>query len=1682
MDDEANALRGNAAPAAPGLDSRLWPIPPMVGAEPNPGVITDDWILSQVVFDEDAEAPIPAAVLQIEDGPPLEEAEVPPNQVPSSISPTIPFVALQIEDRAAHHAAHPEPAQSWSLTWDQFDQLLGSGSQATPPDFGRLDFNSGASVSVGNLDFQFLFDADWRSQPSRMGGPVDALPTHEPTQGFPHDGESDPIEDFSPSHVAGSAQREAGKRAIEDWPQIAGLPPVSGSSDVDIIDDRPSPADMDFIPDAVSSHLSGTRDRNADRYNAGPNPSLSSGTRGRDASRYNAGSNPPDRTSDTGRSDAGRETAGPNPSSSSSRSHAGLFAAFNRRQTRKESASDVIDLEEQSSHGTSDGSEQDTPGIGSTPFDLLDIPFHQPPRRGNEDDETIPGILDVIDEAEVTPERRTTSLPPSRVAKVLSPKPLNDDVAQRLDLTQPNPDQAQLRGSSSFDNVSGQTGTDSRATKRSSESPERREAALRLRSNPPAHHDPIDIPIHSAGSGLSSNAPMSEKETDDGINSTPRNRRHGLSTVAPGHGGLPSNQPVNDSLVPAFFQIGTPGCTPDREENRRGDHDADSRPAPSASTSGGHPVASELQRLLLAIHNEIKGCKAEIQGCRTEIRSCRDDINACVGEIKKINNRVDAFEKKVESSFSAVAGTLSKHEAKFRDFHEWIARSEKAMSERFKMYDERSDSIAISAAELREQAESLENAKVQLLRFSEIGALEAEIRRIKDEVEANSRSVIDIEGTISRERTIRGNVETYIQHLVPATDLKQFSDRVSGTLNENSQKQEEFKLQISRIAKCVKDLHDRSLGPNPRDMQEQFMKLVLRVNEINMQIAELREQPHAACGSSNVGAASTAGTGTWEKSGDTDPLTQGRAPRGSPPRDARTVSSARPSPPPPPSGPPPPSPSPPIFGRDPSRTRAIARAAGAAPDNRARCAHEEPGHPQHREPRYPCRSCGKSVCENCFDHDCNSCFKCSDQFPRCRACRGRGGRHGLVRCLICKDEYCDQHIASPDDVRRFGSSVRPICLGCLRADPDGKTKHRGPSAGPGGADCVPDHEQRDGTAPDPGSRPSRGDPSHRSPEPHQGNSGFCSHAGAAGPMPPRAMSSPVVGRAVPRGTTNTYPGCSPTGGIFTGQVEHGTSQGIIRGRYGPDTAVTNQQNSQPHHGVQDNPGGSNGFSLPPGLGKGVHGASGVGGIGAPDLRRSSAEERVCPRCNINVKTSIPGTPPCFQTCSLCRTSLCAACCPPSSGSCSLCAISIGRDGVLPPHIFGQATRPPLTSLPSEANKCANIELEKEPAPHELRDWIISTREIVSNAFSYDSPYAMSWVMSVENASAIEELDEECLYPILDNRFNAALRKCITSKPIVAKISRLTEEAQVKRGTRLKSRQILFCLIEYLRPDEVGSQSIRTNELLRLSLGRAAGSGEPQLEKFLDKWEGLLGGITAPIDHHVLQHVFFEQVRHSPCLMPDVQHWDRNPDVQNYDWIMRAARNAVSRWRTRYNVSEIKERMYSRSPHADRNPNAAAPGVRRPSPFGDTRKTGDARSSDRDRGKTRSGDPRRNSRERPSPGRDRRHEHPATPGVCHDWQKGQCRRGSECRFAHHEEKPNSPRDNDGPIYPGYCREWLNAGKCTRPKCTYKHEKPPPDLAPLPRKPGAPATEQGGDSSSPYPDGRIDSPAPGVDEGF
>ena len=106
-------------------------------------------------------------------------------------------------------------------------------------------------------------------------------------------------------------------------------------------------------------------------------------------------------------------------------------------------------------------------------------------------------------------------------------------------------------------------------------------------------------------------------------------------------------------------------------------------------------------------------------------------------------------------------------------------------------------------------------------------------------------------------------------------------------------------------------------------------------------------------------------------------------------------------------------------------------------------------------------------------------------------------------------------------------------------------------------------------------------------------------------------------------------------------------------------------------------------------------------------------------------------------------------------------------------------------------KCKRITLEKEPAPNQLRAWIVDLKEKVANAFAYDTEYALKWVEIPEDAD-YESLSAPCKYGDLENECNAALRNCVTSPPLKAKIGMETERVH-SLSKRLVSRQILWML-------------------------------------------------------------------------------------------------------------------------------------------------------------------------------------------------------------------------------------------------------------------------------------------------
>ena len=225
-------------------------------------------------------------------------------------------------------------------------------------------------------------------------------------------------------------------------------------------------------------------------------------------------------------------------------------------------------------------------------------------------------------------------------------------------------------------------------------------------------------------------------------------------------------------------------------------------------------------------------------------------------------------------------------------------------------------------------------------------------------------------------------------------------------------------------------------------------------------------------------------------------------------------------------------------------------------------------------------------------------------------------------------------------------------------------------------------------------------------------------------------------------------------------------------------------------------------------------------------------------------------------------------------------------------------------------KCKSITLEKEPAPNQLRAWIVDLKDKVANAFAYDTEYALKWVEIPENAD-YESLSAPCKYGNLENEFNAALRQCVTSPPLTAKVG-MEPERMHSLSKRLVSRQILWVLYEHLRPHITGDATFKMIEFMRLSSDRfTKGTEEERLEAFMNKRDSVLAGITVDRPpEHVLTALFYEQIHTFKCLALDMALWQRDPSVRNYAYLRSVATNAVQTWRMRNN----QERMY----HATRN--------------------------------------------------------------------------------------------------------------------------------------------------------------------
>ena len=304
------------------------------------------------------------------------------------------------------------------------------------------------------------------------------------------------------------------------------------------------------------------------------------------------------------------------------------------------------------------------------------------------------------------------------------------------------------------------------------------------------------------------------------------------------------------------------------------------------------------------------------------------------------------------------------------------------------------------------------------------------------------------------------------------------------------------------------------------------------------------------------------------------------------------------------------------------------------------------------------------------------------------------------------------------------------------------------------------------------------------------------------------------------------------------------------------------------------------------------------------------------------------------------------------------------------------------------DKADNIDLDPMPLPNELRNWKKDLFERVANAYFRDTDKGFSWISEINRATCLEDLQDNPL-PALEAKLSNAIMKSIRRDPVFKqKIDRHVDEFHMK-GLRLRSRQVIWLMFEYLKPREIGEGVYDLKDLMSVEL-RAdhRKCNIQQLENFMLRWETCLTGMKKEPDEDTKLTLFKKQIENIELLDFDMQGYKRirDPTMKTYSYLFHICQNLINMRRL-----EENQRLVHRSTRRSQSPVRAAPAPRTPSRGRTSRSLSRSR---RDKGSNKSKSPRRSTS--PSNGRRR----PKSPGhksnrkntTCFDFQKGKCTRG------------------------------------------------------------------------------------------
>ena len=231
-----------------------------------------------------------------------------------------------------------------------------------------------------------------------------------------------------------------------------------------------------------------------------------------------------------------------------------------------------------------------------------------------------------------------------------------------------------------------------------------------------------------------------------------------------------------------------------------------------------------------------------------------------------------------------------------------------------------------------------------------------------------------------------------------------------------------------------------------------------------------------------------------------------------------------------------------------------------------------------------------------------------------------------------------------------------------------------------------------------------------------------------------------------------------------------------------------------------------------------------------------------------------------------------------------------------------------------AAKCKDMDLKlwnngNPPTPSTVAEFRQHFKIIASNSFAFNPAWAYEILKKAEEASSVEELAGELIYPQFECAANLALTNMIGKKrdKLFQELTRLRDDHERNNKGRVNCLQILWLIYDNCKYKVRGETVYNLGSLmgLRLNTRNPRECTPNMLRDFLFEWDRTLSRITTSIQDDVIYTCFSKQVSGIGFLNYDMKQFDRRAEHEKtYERLYQICRFNIEEWDAQQNQREM----------------------------------------------------------------------------------------------------------------------------------------------------------------------------------